>query len=306
MTKRLNKSEFILSYMIIITLACFVGGFFLGAGYMKSKIDSEMTAAAEAKKEEAEKERQLKEQKLYKDQDFVRFYYNVFEPVQEVKKHHEELILSLSGASKKEQISRLKEMRDVTNSKLKNVQKEVALASSPLLGQAKAAYIKSLQSYVDGVEHVISDDQIKSITPAVLAANLQLFQNNLFKAETYMYQATALWESVYVTKKGIPSAKPSEVTVQQWNSYPFHYRAYLAAEYQAQANMFHPYEPLDLVARIDSLIHSEQSKSLGLTNIPAAIRMLEATDAVRSGDFETLRGRLYANLRAPETPLYNE
>lgn len=306
MTKRLNKSEFIFTYMIIITLACFVGGFFLGAAYMKSKIGAEMTAAAEAEKEEAEKQRQLNEQKLYKDQDFVRFYYNVYEPVQEVKQEHAETLAALSGLSKQDQVSRLKEMRDLTKSKLKDVQKDVALASSPLLVQAKTAFTSSLQSYLDTIEHLLSDDQLTSITPTLLSSQLQLFQSNLLKGETCMYQATALWESVYVTKKGMPSASPTQVTVEQWNSYPFHYRVYLAAQYQAQTNAFHSYKPLDLAARIDSLVSSDQVKSLGLTNIPAAVKVLEATDAVRDGDFANLRGRLYADLRTPETPLYNE
>ncbi|MGG1659609.1 hypothetical protein [Brevibacillus sp. NRS-1366] len=81
MTKRLKKSEFMMAYMIIITLACTVGGFFFGAHYMKTKLETEQTAALEAKQKEAEKERLLREQKLYSEQDFIRFYYAVYAPV---------------------------------------------------------------------------------------------------------------------------------------------------------------------------------------------------------------------------------
>ncbi len=77
MTKRLKKSEFMMAYMIIITLACTVGGFFCGAHYMKTSIEAEQAAAMEAKQKEAEKEKMLREQKLYSEQDFIRFYYAV-------------------------------------------------------------------------------------------------------------------------------------------------------------------------------------------------------------------------------------
>lgn len=306
MTKRLKKSEFILTYMIIITLACFVGGFFLGAGYMKGKIHSEQVAATEAVKEQAKKEQLLKEQKLYKEQDFVRFYYGVYAPALEVKNAHFNTLENLSGKSEKEQLSLLKELIDLAENKLQAVEKDIALATSPLLAQAQSGYAQSLRTYLDGIEQIVSAKNSNAMSPETIQAQLTLFTNSWLKAQSDLYKSIAIWESAYVTKRSLPKELPSNVTAVQWNTFPFHYRTYIAAEYLASLRLFQAFNPEDLTARLDLLLKSNEAKTLGIKDVPAAIRVLQATDAVRVGDFKNNRVKLYTDLRVPEMPMYTE
>jgi hypothetical protein len=292
--------------MIIITLACFVGGFFLGAGYMKSKFEAEMAQAAKAEKEKAEKEKLLKEQKMYKEQDFVRFHYSVYAAASSVKQKHFELLANLSGKPKQAQVALLEEMKETVENRLGNMEKEIVLATSPLLAEAKAEFVQSLRAYLDGIDQLLSDQTSNALQNELVAARLQPFQSSWLKAEGLMYRAAATWESAYVSKKPLPPVKPAAVTLEQWAGYPFHYRVFVTSEYLSQLKLLQPYTPLDMTARIDSLLASDQAKALGLKDIPAAVRVLQATDAVRSGDFRSLRPKLYANVKTPEMPLYTK
>jgi hypothetical protein len=67
---------------------------------------------------------------------------------------------------------------------------------------------------------------------------------------------------------------------------------------------FEPFNPEDLTARLDLLFQSSEAQTLGITDVPAAMRLLQASDAVRSGDFKQLQAKLYRNLKTPEIPLY--
>ncbi|NGQ94615.1 hypothetical protein G3578_05400 [Brevibacillus sp. SYP-B805] len=308
MAGRLKKSEYILTYMIIITLACFVGGFFLGAGYMKNRIQAEMAAAAEAEKEQAKKEQLLKEQKLYKEQDFIRFYYNVLVPAQSFKEEHFQTFAALQTASSGERDELLKKMAASAENHLKELEKGSVSPSSPLLVQAKRAYEESLRAYLDGIDQLRSAQNSNALPADQLHSMPQLhsFITGWLQAQSEMYQALALWESAYITKRPIPKEFPGDVTLDKWSSYPFLYRSYLSAAYLAQLKLFDAYDPLDLTARIDALVDAKQAQLLGLKDVEMAVKMLDATDAVRQGDFGQLRAKLYGEIKTPEMPLFDE
>lgn len=308
MATRLKKSEFILTYGIIISLACFIGGFFLGAGYMKNQQAAAMSAAAEAEKEQAKKEQLLKEQKLYKEQDFVQFYYNVLVPINAFKAEHFQTVATLQNASPDDQDEQLQNLAEMAKKHLQEIQNGKAPATSPLLGKAKYAYEQSLRAYLDGIEALRSAQNNNALSIEQLHATPQLqpFISSWLKAQNDMYQAIATWESAYVTKRDIPKELPGNASLEKWKAYPFHYRNYLAAAYLAQMKMFADFAPQDLTARIDTLVQSEQAQALGIKDVQTAVKMLQVTDAVRPEDFKKLRSKLYNEVKMPEMPLFEE
>ncbi len=306
MSTRLNKSEFLLTYMIIITLACTVGGFFLGAGYMKSKMEAEQASALEAQKEQAKKERLLREQKLYSEQDFVRFYHSVYSPLLQLKQAHFQTMSQLPSLSQDAREDALDQLSKTAESTLNAVERDLPLAGSPLLAQAKASYEKSIRTYLDSIDQVLSDQNSNALAPDGIRPRLTLFTNSWLQAQGYLYKAVAMWESVYVNKMALPKQLPKNVTVSAWKEYPFHYRTYVAAEYLTQMKLYDAFNPEDLTARLDLLLRSQEASALGIKDISSAIRLLEATDAVRSGDFKELHPKLYNGLKVPELPLYRE
>ncbi|MFY0543017.1 hypothetical protein [Brevibacillus sp. H7] len=273
---------------------------------MKAKVETEQAAALEAQKEQAKKERLLREQKLYNEQDFIRFYYSVYAPLLKLKQAHFQTMAKLTEAQMEEREAALKQLAEETESILQAVEKDLALAGSPLLAQAKSHFEESLRSYLDGIDEALSDQNSNALNPDGLASRLNLFTNNWLKAQGYLYKAIAMWESVYVNKQALPKELPQTVSVALWKDYPFHYRTYVAAEYLAQMKVYDSFNPEDLTARLDLLFRSQEAATLGIKDVPSAIRLLEATDAVRSGDFKQLHPKLYAGLKAPEIPMYRE
>ncbi len=308
MSKRLTKTEYITVYAIIITLGCFVGGFFLGAAQMKATIKAELAAAAKVEREKAEKEKMLSEQKLYRDQDFIRFYYGAYNTIKECKDSHFAYAEKIRGKSHAEQISMLKELQKSVKEKANELSKVNLPDSSPLLIDAKDAYVKALQAYVAGIDQVLSDNTIDRIDADQFAAAVQLpaFASLWHQADANLYKAFAIWESVYVSKQPMPKEPPANVSAVQWKQYSFLFRNYLSAEYMRQLPAFTPYSPIDLTARLDTVIDSGKMEALGSKDIASAVRILNATDAVRSGDFRNQRNRLYPGMKTPEIPLFEE
>ncbi|WP_301170752.1 hypothetical protein [Brevibacillus nitrificans] len=304
MTKRLKKSEFMMAYMIIITLACTVGGFFFGAHYMKTKMEAERTAALEAQQQEAMRDQQLKAQKLYNEQDFIRFYHSVYAPLLHFRQTHFDEMAKWNAMDKKEQAESLKYLTKQAEETLKALEKNVPLPTSPLLVQAHSNFANSVRAYLDSMEQVRSDQNSNALTPAAIAARMPLFQNSWLTAQEMLYRSIAAWESAYVVKQPLPKTLPASVTTGQWKQYPFHYRTYVAAAAMAKDKQWKSYSPEDLTARIDSLVATQDSQNLGIQDVADAIRLLNATDAIHPGDFKQVSGKLYSQLKAPEIPLY--
>lgn len=302
MNKRLSKSEFIFAYMIIITLACFVGGFFFGAYYMKSKIEAQQAAVLEQQKLEAERERQLREQKLYSEQDFIRFYYAVYAPVQELKRAHFEKMVAWPNLDKSAQKDALEQLVEAAKQTGKQLDKEVPLPTSPLLVQAHSQFNTGVRAYLDGMKQLLSDQNSNALSPAAISSRLSL--DGWFKGSEQFYHSLAVWESAYVTKQTLPKDVPANVSADQWKQLPFHYKTYIAAHSISAHKKWESYSPEDLTARLDLLFGSDDAKNLGIKDVDAAVRLLTATDAVHSGDFKEVQGKHYSSLKAPEIPLY--
>jgi len=308
MANRLKKSEYLLTYMIIITLACFVGGFFLGAGVMKSKMEAEYAQAAELEKEKERNEALKKEQRLYKESDFVSFYYNAYLPLQAFKDDHLYYAANLQGKSKTEQLALSREMKKKVAAKLKEVEKGTVPTTSPLLVESKQKYLVSLASYQEGLDRILDDVTGVSFSAADIAAQNHLsdFKNHWLLAQTTMYKAIAVWEEMYVTKRPMPKANIQTLSIPLWKSYPYHYKNYLLSDHLRKSQEVARYNPEDLAARIDSVIKANKESSLGWKDIPFAINAITLTDAVHAGDFKELRAKLYQGLKTPEIPLFTD
>ncbi|MGQ7276732.1 hypothetical protein [Brevibacillus thermoruber] len=304
MNKRLTKSEFLVAYMIIITLACFVGGFFFGARYMKAAIEEQQAAAAEAQKQAQEQEKMLREQKLYSEQDFIRFHYAVYAPLLELKQAHFDKMADWSRMDKQQRTDSLNQLAETAKETIKQLEKPVPLATAPLLIQSQSIFRDGVRAYLDSMEQLLSDQNSNALGPDEIASRLTLSQNSWLKGQELVYQALAAWESSYVTKQPMPKAPPMTVSIAQWKQYPFHYRTYLAAAALTHHQKWTAYNPEDLTARLDMLVSSNEWQSLGIRDVDAAIRLLTATGAVHGGDFKQLQIKLYPAVKTPELPIF--
>ncbi|WP_400163822.1 hypothetical protein ACAF76_012200 [Brevibacillus sp. TJ4] len=305
MKKRLAKSDFMMAYMIIITLACTIGGFFFGAFYMKTEIESAQAAALEAEQREAEKEQMLKEHKLYNEQDFVRFHYAVLAPVRELQNAHFGTIDMWADLDAKGQEEALKELEKAAKETLKLLEKDVLLPTSPLLVQAHSNFTEGVRTYLARMEQVRTAQNSNALSVQEVASHFASPGENWAKAQEELYLSLANWEASYVTRQAIPQEAPETVTIAQWKQYPFHYRTYLSAVSMTREGQWTAFYPEDLATRIDNLLASSDAATIGVQDISGAVRLLYATDAIQPGDFTHLRKKIHPELKAPEIPIYN-
>lgn len=306
MGKRLNRSDYFIAYMIIISLACFIGGFFLGAGVMKSRSQAEIEAITKEYTNKLNLEQLEKEKKLYKEDDFVSFYYNVLAPLEKFKETHFAYQSNLATASTREMKSLFATAIDEADETLKAIEQVNVPDSSPLLKQAKQEYIQSLQAYMDGMNQMVDGDTTE-MTPQELAQQLETFKRKWLRAQADVYKAIAFWEEMYVTNKPlVRKISQNSISIEQWRSYPFHLRNYITSENLYRNNVLVSYQPEDITSRIDGVIAANQAKALGWRDIPFAFRVLQATDAVRPGDFKSLKNKLYPGFKSPELRFFTE
>ncbi|MGD8189160.1 hypothetical protein ACQCN2_04075 [Brevibacillus ginsengisoli] len=306
MGKRLNRSDYFIVYMIIISLACLVGGFFLGICVMKSKAQAEIEAITKDYTIKLNQDQMEKTKKLYKEEDFVSFYYNVFAPLEKFKQSHLTFQNKVANSSAGDYKSILSAAQDQANETLKKIEQANVSNSSPLLIQAKQEYMKSLQVYMDGMNQMNDGDTTK-LTPQEMSQHLESFKRNWLRAQADFYKAIAIWEEMYVTNKPlVQQVSQSNISIEQWKSYPFNLRDYLAAENLYRNNVMVPFQPEDITARIDGVVLTNQASSLGWKDIPFAFRVLFTTDAVRPGDFKSLKNKLYPGFKSPELQFFNE
>lgn len=304
MNKRLTKSEFLVAYMIIITLACFVGGFFFGARYMKAAMEEQQAAASQTEKQMLEQEKLLREQKLYSEQDFIRFHYAVYAPLLELKQAHFDKMADWSRMDTQQRTDSLNQLVKAAKETIKQLEKPAALTTAPLLNQSQSIFLDSVRAYLDSIEQLLSDQNSNILEPEEIASRLTLSQNSWLKGQELLYQALALWESSYVTKQPMPKEKPKTLSIAQWKQYPFHYRTYLAATALTHHKQWTAYNPEDLTARLDMLMSSNEWQSLGLQDVNAALRLLTTADMVKVGDFKQLQLKLYPAVKTPELPIF--
>ena len=305
MKKRLAKSDFMMAYMIIITLACTIGGFFFGAYYMKGKMESAQAAALEAEQQEAEKQRMLQEQKLYNEQDFVRFYYAVHAPVLSLKAAHFETMENWAQLDNSGQEEALKKLESTAEETLAALEKDVSLPSAPLLQQAHAHYTTSVRTYLARMEQVRTAQNSNALTAQEIASQLAPLYESWLKAQEEVYLAYASWESAYVTKQALPQTVPGAVSIEQWKQYPFHYRTYLSAVAMTGQGQWTAFDPEDLTLRLDQFLSSSDAAAIDVRDVTGAVRLLYATEAIQPGDFKQLQKKIHPELKAPAVPLYN-
>lgn len=302
-SNRLSKIEYLVTYMIIISLACFIGGFFFGAHVMKNRYLEEKAAVEKAEQEKREREKKLLEQRIYKEQDLVSFYYHIYAPLENFRREHFRFLNNFQTYSEREQEDLVEHILEQATQTISEVKKGTPSHSSPLLIQAKSEYLRSLQAYTEGVDNWWTSSNHSS---ASLNQHLQQFHNLWLQAQIDFYESIALWEQANVTKQVTRLPTTQALPLTKWKTLTFHQRNYLSALNLARWKRVTEFNPEDMTAKIDSVIQSGQTEAAGWKDINQAGLALLATNAVLPDEYSKRKDTLYPNVKVPEIPLFTE
>ncbi|MWC28432.1 hypothetical protein [Paenibacillus sp. MMS18-CY102] len=300
MSKKLSRTEMLMTLGFLFMLVCAVGSFFVGY-----RVGSDRTTA------NFETQKQLASKPVttgtFQQQDLVSFYHTIFMPYREFQN---EWLSAMERANTKQTSdlpTEFKRLSTLAQQKFKEIS-SVSTQQATLIEQSQQQLLKSLASFQSVSKRLSGKSDNTSISQLMAA----LKQDQDFKAgvskslqgQQSYYEAMLKWSATI--DADIPSAikMPSSLTITEWKKMPLVVKNKLSADLVASAGKVVSYYPQDLTSRIDEFIGTGQANKLNMRLVGPIAELLADTKAVRSGDFQNSMGRLYTNQLLPQLPFF--
>lgn len=303
MGKRLTVSDYVFAFMFIFMLVCIVFAFLygekIGISKTTTKFNSQL-ADHQAKKNLT----------AYDEQTLVSFYHTIFSPYHTFSaRWFKDIAAIQSKSSAVDSNALMKELRKLADHQLKEMKSIAIPKVSPLLQQAQADYINSLQEYISEIPHI--ERQTGTLSAAQLISflsqdsKLTEAEKDALTAQSNYYTAIVKWNlSFNPLLKNKNAVDTNTLTVEAWSTLNLNLKNEWTASFLLRHGYFEPYYVQDITARIDQMIGSGQAKSMNFSNIDQIAELLIQLSAVRSGDFIQNKNQLYAKEVLPQLPFF--
>lgn len=303
MSSRLSKIDFFVVFMILLSLACLIGGFFLGANFSRSKAEAEFQRFLAEINEEESENALLK----YSHTDFVSFYHQVYLPFKEFRTRVIPFLEHAEHSVEPQQlIDESTELRRIVSSVKKEIENAKVPQTSPLLQKSQAQFILALQAFEQSFQDISSldKDEIEQVFNLIQGEAFLSGKDYWLEGQKLFYEALILWESFFVSKESPQFIEnPTNYTLRDWSALSFHQKNDLIAKLLAELQLVTLYNPEDVAVYINSLAaNSHQDKQ---QKVLEAVRFLSASDSIRAGEFLT-RINEYEAEALPMIPLFSK
>jgi len=304
MNKRLNRSDYILSLLIVFLLVCVSGAFFFGVNIGTSRAEARF-ASLLASQEEASKK-----PGAYDQQHLVSFYHTIYSPYREFTNRWFDQLKELDQPSV-DASAVMKELAKAADDKYGEISKSTTSETSPLLGEAHQNLMKGLKLFADSAKKFQS--KANSMHPSVLLTELD--KDAFFReakkfslqGQQQYYTAIVKWnETVDKQVKGVSLLDQPALTPQDWSQMSLNVKNSYVSSILWKDSRFMPLYPQDLTVRIDEMISSGQVKKLNLDDVQSIVDLLDDTNAARKGDFLSRKDRWYGGETMPQLPFFYE
>ncbi|MFC5650851.1 hypothetical protein ACFPYJ_17380 [Paenibacillus solisilvae] len=302
MEKRITRTEMLFSLGFLFMLIFAVGAFFYGI-----KVGSDKT---EAKLVQFKVHLSSKNGIVtaYQQQDLVSFYHTVFLPYREFQAEWFQTIHKMSSGQINDPASSLKELSSLADQKYSEAEHAPFSKASPLLEQAQLQLLKCLKMFSDASKRgavssndMSSSDLVKAIEKD--AYYLEGVKQAMAGQQSYYY-AMLKWSSS--VNPNIPDqyTSPAVLDIQKWKTLQLSVKNKLMADQLNARKQLAAFYPQDLVSRVDEFINSGQASSMKMKTVDAVVDLLISTDAVRAGDFNDSKAKLYEKELLPQLPFF--
>lgn len=301
MEKKLTTTAMLFSVGFVFLLICTVGAFFYGiqigtektkARYVNEADDAKTTTASATP---------------YQQQDLVSFYHTVFLPYREFQNEWFAAMNKLSQGKSFEATSMFKDLARLASTKADEAS-SIDMQKSPLLGEAQVSYIRSLKLFNEAAVNAAAS--AKKLSFNELMKNVEQDKTYLsaaqfaLNAQQQYYSAMLKWSST--VDLDIPSEykAPALLELSAWKNFNITIKNKVMADQLMTRKKLTAYYPQDLTSRVDELVQSGQATKLKLHSVSAVVDLLINTEAVRSGDFNESKSRLYQQALLPQLPFF--
>lgn len=289
-----KKRDFLFVYMMILALALFVIGFYLGGLVVKNKYSEQIELILEQQNAENSEENYLLT-------DFATFYYGVLEPFYELKNEHFTYVERIRAKDASlDYKAKTKELLEQSRDVLSQIENSPISPAAPLLVEAKTAFSESLKSYKNGISALLDEKS--------LPEEIEKFNASWLYAQSLFYKSVMEWEKLYASEQVVTTLNEERdmynLSIQEWNRLSLHQKNYAISLLMEQKPYIIPYQPEDITIHLDALAQSGELEKLNIDVIGKAVDLFIASKAINHGDFQKEKNRYYKNVETPLIPIY--
>jgi hypothetical protein len=305
MNHRLNRSDYILSLVIVFLLVCVAAAFFLGMQVGANRTEAKYAALA-AKQQDA-----ARKPGSYDQQQLVSYYHTIYAPYRAFVGSWHDKLAELNRRGTVDASAVLKEAADIAEKAFKQLSNAAAPENSPLLLESHQNLLKGLKLLADTARSHRSG--ANAVPPARVAEQLDQdpayseAKQFVLQGQQQYYAAIVKWnETVEPIVRGADRLAQSSWTTGDWAQMSLNAKNAAVATLMLKERKLLPLDPQDMTARIDEWIESGQAGKLNLNDIGDMVNLLAETNAARKGDFALLRDTRYADEKLPQLPFFQE
>jgi hypothetical protein len=301
MSNRTSRTQMLYTLVFLFFLICAFAAFFTGV-----KVGADKT---EAKYETQKSNNGLVEfTGSYQQQDLVTFYHNVFLPYREFKRNWNSQVDKLARSTDaRVNTAAMKNLSILADKQYERVNQDSIFSNSPLLHQSQLNILKSLTLFSKASSQIPAG--------AAGAETAKLLKNDPFTAgavkygllaQKNFYDSMLKWGSKANQKIPPATSELKTMSFIQWKKMPLLLKNASIADMMLNREIFAGFDPQDVTAKIDDMIHSGTASSLNLTDVQSSVALLISTGAVQEQDFVKWREQYYNKETIPQLPFFYE
>lgn len=301
MSKRNSRNQMLYTLVFIFFLICAFAAFFTGV-----KVGADKT---EAKYDKYTSNNGFEEfSSSYQQQELVTFYHNVFLPYREFKRDWNIQVDKLKRSTDaRVNAAVMKNLSILADTHYEKINQDSIFTNSPLLHQSQLNVLRSLTLFSKASGKISASE---AGTETARQLNEDPFTTGAVKygllAQKNFYDSMLKWGSKSNSK--IPSASGELKTTSfiQWKKMPLLLKNSFIADIMLNRGIFAGFDPQDITAKIDDMIHSGTASALNLSDVQSAVSLLISTGAVQEQDFTKWREQYYSRETIPQLPFFFE
>ncbi|WP_239614095.1 hypothetical protein [Cohnella mopanensis] len=303
MEKRLNRSDLMFSLAFLLMLIIAVGAFFYGV-----KVGTDRTETRLAVAEVTVNSTAALQPNAYQQQDLVSFYHTVFLSYREFQNDWITAQDKWLSDPTADRAASMKELAKSAQKKYDAIKGVYVAPISPHLKNSQTSYLKSLKLFNESFSALAEKANEGTADMVMDKVNGNSFYKEgraqALTAQKEYYSSMLKWaESV---NSDIPGdyASPEVLSISKWKALPLLVKIKISSDFLSEQNELTDFLPHDLTARIDQFISSGQADKRKVKSFNAIAELLVSTEAVRNGDFVSMKSRFYESEQLPQLPFF--
>lgn len=302
MSKRLTRSDYLITFTVILLIFSCIGAFFVGLKVGKDSTEQKYAAAAA-------KEELPAELTAYHQQYLVSFYHTIFLPFRDFQKNwftHMDSLELRSNTTDTQSV--FKELDKLAKQYYNEILHKGMPDTSPLLQRAHEDFLKSLKLFSEAIKEAKYKklQGLDLMTEIEHDVFLQEAKQFALSAQSHYYEAIVKWHQAIDPNVQSIQTDGAPISFETWSQLTLNEKNDVIASLMYAEKFFEPYDVHDVTLRVDELIFDGLVEKMQLTNVNEVMITLVNTRAIRAGDFISSKDRYYQDELLPQLPFFYE